>query len=126
MPRRAVLMMQVLWELIAYDLLIAVFGFGGVHDWVRRRPGGGACTLPHLEQTIVDAVSCVGTFYWKRIRCLQRSVVTARILARYGVKSEVVIGYRPAPFFSHAWVEVNGRVANDLPGFQKLLILERL
>ncbi|MEI9974385.1 MAG: lasso peptide biosynthesis B2 protein [Ignavibacteriota bacterium] len=34
-----------------------------------------------------------------------------------GIPAEVVIGYRPAPFFSHAWVEIGGRVAN---GFSRL------
>jgi len=38
-----------------------------------------------------------------------------------------VIGYRAAPFFSHAWVEVGGRAANDSPTYQKRLqVLERL
>jgi len=38
-----------------------------------------------------------------------------------------VIGYRAAPFFSHAWVEVAGRVVNDSPIYQmRLQVLERL
>jgi hypothetical protein len=66
-------------------------------------------------------------FYWKRIRCLQRAIVTARVLRRHGIPAEVAIGYRPSPFFSHAWVEVAGRVINDSPTFQhRFHILERL
>jgi hypothetical protein len=38
-----------------------------------------------------------------------------------------VIGYRPSPFFSHAWVEVDGRIVNDSPVYQeRLFVLERL
>jgi hypothetical protein len=44
-----------------------------------------------------------------------------------GIPAEVVIGYSAQPFFSHAWVEVAGRVANDSPTYQmRLQVLERL
>jgi hypothetical protein len=80
-----------------------------------------------VESAIREAVSAVAPFYWKPIRCLQRSMVTARLMRNHGIPAEVVIGYRAAPFFSHAWVEVGGRVVSDSPVYQKtLLVLERL
>ena len=58
---------------------------------------------------------------------MQRSIVTARVMRRRGIPAEVVIGYRPEPFFSHAWVEVAGRVVNDSSTYQcRLAVLERL
>jgi hypothetical protein len=43
-------------------------------------------------------------------RCLTRSVVLVRMLARRGLASTLVIGVRPAPSFgAHAWVEMRGR-----------------
>jgi hypothetical protein len=43
-------------------------------------------------------------------RCLMRSLVLTRLLARRGIESTLVIGVRPAPDFgSHAWVEYEGR-----------------
>lgn len=59
-------------------------------------------------------------------RCLMRSLVLTRILARRGIDSTVILGVRPAPDFgSHAWVEQDGRPV--LPplgrGFTKLLEL---
>jgi hypothetical protein len=42
-------------------------------------------------------------------RCLIRAVVLARVLARRGVGSRVVLGARAAPEFrAHAWVEQRG------------------
>jgi hypothetical protein len=39
----------------------------------------------------------------------------------------VVIGFRPVPVDSHAWVEVDGKVVNDRPQYQKhFRVLERL
>ena len=42
-------------------------------------------------------------------RCLARSLVLTRLLARRGIPSKLVIGAQPAPDFrAHAWVECNG------------------
>jgi hypothetical protein len=80
-----------------------------------------------VEAAIREAVSAVAPFYWKPIRCLQRSIVTARLMRHHGIAAEVVIGYRAAPFFSHAWVEVGGRAVSDSPVYQqRLRVLGRL
>jgi hypothetical protein len=42
-------------------------------------------------------------------RCLARSLVLTRLLARRGIPAKLVIGTRPAPeFLAHAWVEYGG------------------
>ena len=114
---------RLLWELARYDFLFAWRGLRGV-----RRPRAPIASVEgaEWEGAICQAVRSVAPFYWKPIRCLQRSIVTARLMRSHGIPAEVVIGYRPAPFFSHAWVEVAGRVANDSPIYQtRLLVLER-
>ncbi len=62
-----------------------------------------------------------GCFYYKPVLCLQRSVVAARLLRKAGAEARLVIGYRAAPFLSHAWVEVDGRVANDSQAYKERL-----
>ncbi len=62
-------------------------------------------------------------WYVKRAACLQRSVVATWMLRRHGIAAEMVIGCRPLPFESHAWVEVEGRVVNDLPQYQRAFIV---
>jgi hypothetical protein len=122
--RRALLRVRVLWELARYDVLFSWRGMRGVRPPGARVPRTGSV---ELETAICEAVRSVAPFYWKPIRCLQRSIVTARLMRGHGIPAEVVIGYRPSPFFSHAWVEVAGRVANDSPIYQaQLQILERL
>ena len=113
-----------MWELVRYDLLFAWRGMRGVRP--RPAPAGGTGGVA-LETAICEAVRSVAPFYWKPIRCLQRSIVTARLMRDRGIMAEVVIGYRAAPFLSHAWVEVAGRVLNDSPIYQmRLQVLERL
>jgi len=110
-------------ELLRYDALSRYCGFPGI----RRRMGGmrdGATTA--TVEASVDAVAWMTSFYWKPLLCLQRSVVTARLLRAEGFQAEVVIGCRARPFFSHAWVEVDGRVVNDSPAYRtKLQPLDR-
>jgi hypothetical protein len=124
---RTLLYARVLWELTRYDLLFACRGLRGVRPRPSRRAPVHGAGSAEIESEIVEAMRSVAPFYWKPIRCLQRSIVTARLMRQHGVLAEVVIGYRAAPFFSHAWVEVAGRVANDSPMYQRRLqVLERL
>ena len=118
---------RVLWELTRYDVLFACRGLRGVRPGDVSRLSVPRAGSVEVESAIREAVSAVAPFYWKPIRCLQRSMVTARLMRNHGIPAEVVIGYRAAPFFSHAWVEVGGRVVSDSPVYQKrLLVLERL
>ena len=123
----ALLHTRVLWELVRYDVLYGVRGLQGVRPpAMRTRPRDEAAGNA-VQAAIWQALTAIAPFYWKPILCLQRSVVTARLMRRYGVPAEVVIGYRAKPFFSHAWVEVAGRVVNDSPSYQRRLnVLERL
>jgi Transglutaminase-like superfamily len=121
---RARLHARILWELIRYDLLFAWKGMPGVRP--RRKPVHGPAGM-ETEAAISEALRAVAPFYWKPIRCLQRAIVTARVMRSHGIPAEVVIGYRPSPFLSHAWVEVVGRAANDSRAYQAgLLVLERM
>lgn len=123
---RKLLYAGVLWELARYDLMFAWRGMRGVRPLPLEVPVSRAGGV-ELEALICEAVRSVAPFYWKPIRCLQRSIVTARVMRRRGILAEVVIGYRPVPFFSHAWVEVAGRVVNDSPVYRtRLQVLERL
>src|SRR4029077_5331913 len=109
-----------LYELARYDALHAVRGFDAIRarlarkrTCIRRRP---------LDPAIVcNAVELAACFYVKPVLCLQRSVCAARLLRRHGTDARLVIACRPVPFFSHAWVEVDGRVVNDSPVYRERL-----
>ena len=123
---RMLLVLQVIWQLMRYNLVAAVCGFSGNYRGLRRHRSRTR-SRPELEQAICQTVADVSAFYCRPVRCLQRSVVTARVLRAHGIAAELVIGYHLAPPMSHAWVEVDGRVVNDSAGYQsKLRILERI
>ena len=113
--------------LLNFDLL-SLTGFAHLHSRVRRSAQRARVSSrqPSIEDVIwsVDE-ACV--WYVKRAMCLQRSVVATRLLRRYGHCAELVIGYRPLPFESHAWVEIDGRVVNDRQQYRNIFsVLERL
>jgi hypothetical protein len=123
---QALLYFRLIKELFRYDAVRAMRGFQGVRGRLPPRVSRGQSISPELEAAVCEALVNVVPFYWKRVLCLQRSVVTARVLRTYGARADVVIGYRLAPFLSHAWVEVGGRVVNDSPSYQRRLqVLER-
>lgn len=117
------LVIRALWELIRYDLTNATLGFQRIHRQVARQRVSSSPFQAEAETRICDAVCLAACFYCKPAYCLQRSVVAARLLRKYGVDGRLVIGYRPAPFFSHAWVEVGGRVVNDSPAYKERLLV---
>ena len=115
------LVIRALWELALYDLVNARFGFQRIHQRVARRRVGSRRVQAGLEPLICEAVNLAACFYFKPILCLQRSVAATLLLRKYGIDGRLVIGFRPAPFFSHAWVEVDDRVVNDSPAYKERL-----
>jgi len=115
------LVFRALYELGRYEAIIWFCGSGCIQRQLSRQPVAGATACYEFERSICDAVLLATCFYWKPVLCLQRSVCAVRLLRKHGVVARLVIGYRPVPFFSHAWVEVDGRVVNGSPVYQQRL-----
>src|SRR5690348_7765902 len=115
------LVVRALYEIVHHDVVLRLRGSGRTLQQVRRQCVAARPARHELEQAICDAVLLATCLYWKPVLCLQRSVCTARLLRKHGVNARLVIGYRPAPFFAHAWVEVEGRVVYGSPTYQKRL-----
>jgi transglutaminase superfamily protein len=113
---------RAVYEIIRYEVVLSLLGSGRILSQLRRQSVAARTAGAELEKTICDAVLLVTCFYWKPVLCLQRAVCTVRLLRRYGIQARLVIGYRPSPFFSHAWVEVDGRVLYGSAAYQKWLM----
>jgi hypothetical protein len=119
--------MQAYAELLRFEIFNRFGGFKRIHQSVRNMPVARRSAKPEIVAQICDAVTLASCFFWKPVLCLPRAAATTRLLRKHGVKAEMVIGYRPSPFFSHAWVEVEGAIVNDSPAYQqRLLVLDRL
>jgi len=123
--RRARLTIAAWGGLLAFDAA-RLAGFSRVHDWLRRVQAAPARSDAAAEE-VVWAVDEACVWYFARVACLQRSVVAAWLLRRHGFAAELVIGCRPFPFESHAWVELDGCVVNDRPQYRTAFtVLDRL
>lgn len=116
------LMFRALYEIARYEVVLSLLGSGQILSELRRQSINARTATAELEKTICDAVLLATCFYWKPVLCLQRAVCTVRLLRRHGIYARLVIGYRPSPFFSHAWVEVDGRVVYGSVAYQKRLM----
>jgi hypothetical protein len=115
------LVIRALGELVRYEWIIRWRGFACIQAQLSRQAIAEKPTGHELERSICDAVLLATCFYCKPVLCLQRSVCLVRLLRKDGVKARLVVGYRPTPFCSHAWVEVDGRVVNGSPAYQTRL-----
>jgi len=116
------LVSKAIYEIVRYEMVLSLRGSGSILQQLKRQSVKARTVSAELEKTICDAVLLATCFYWKPVLCLQRAVCTVRLLRRYGIHAKLVIGYRPSPFFSHAWVEVNGRVVYGSAAYQKRLL----
>jgi hypothetical protein len=114
------------WLALAAFEIARPAGFARLCAWLRRRRPE-RCRGRATRDEIIWSVDEACVWYVRRALCLQRSVVTTWLLRRHGFAAEMVIGCRPLPFESHAWVEIDGRVINDLPQYSRAFtVLHRL
>jgi hypothetical protein len=112
--------------LVLYDA-VSLLGFARSHALVRRCPTLKRQPAEDVTPRICHAVAEACVWYVKKVHCLERSAVATWMLRLHGVPADMVIGFRPMPMQSHAWVEVDGQVVNDRPQYQKFFrVLERL
>jgi len=119
--RYASLAFRAFYEITRYEVIVSSCGIGCILRELREQPVSQKPCGEELKRAICEAVLLATCFYWKPVLCLQRSVSTVRLLRKYGIDARLAIGYRPSPFFFHAWVEVNGRVVYGSAAYQKRL-----
>jgi hypothetical protein len=120
--KKSWLLGRALYEIVRYELILSLQGSGRILSQLKGQSIAARPSDQDLEKAICDAVHLATCFYWKPVLCLQRAVCTVRLLRRHGIFARLVIGYRPSPFLSHAWVEVDGRVVYGSAAYQKRLM----
>lgn len=112
-------------DLITFDWLLARGNFGELCRQVRNFPTGRQQHPPVIDE-VCSAIDMACVWYWKEVRCLQRSAVTTCMLRRCGVAAQMVMGAQELPFAAHAWTEVDGCAIHERRDVQKIYaVLER-
>jgi len=109
-------------RLTMLKLALALFGFGRTVRWIRR-------DVDHASPSDADdafvvrseyAIAMAAALYPGRAACLERSLMLYWWLRRAGVPVQFRMGAQLYPFLAHAWVELDGRVINDVAEHVKL------
>jgi hypothetical protein len=112
--------------LVQFDFYLRRRNFHELYERVRTWQLGDHARRATTIENICRAVDSASIWYWKEVRCLQRSATTCCLLRRYGIPAEMVIGTRQLPFQAHAWVEVEGQIVNDRSYIREIYtVLER-
>jgi hypothetical protein len=112
--------------LVQHDVFLFRQDFAALHTTTHLLPVAARPAAAGDVETICQAVAYACIWYPKQVLCLQRSSVAVRLLRRYGIHAEMVIGAQRLPLKAHAWVEVDGRVVNDKAEVQtNYLVMER-
>jgi hypothetical protein len=69
--------------------------------------------MPDRVKAVAGAHARVDRFLGASDRCLPRAVALRLDLARRGIRSQMLIGVRGAPFAAHAWVQHGELLIND-------------
>jgi hypothetical protein len=116
-----------LWLLLC-DVLMTCAGIAGLYRLLEvrwqshiERPAD-----PLLIDALVHAAELACVFYFRDVKCLQRSSTTTVLLRRHGVNAQMILAAQLIPLRNHAWVECDGRIVNDKPYMHEIYqVIER-
>ena len=114
------LVWEVLVRLAIFDLMGLGRNFQAMHRFIRTRKVRGRMPPANAVEEICEAVNRACVWYPRRVRCLQRSVVTVSLLRHFGVPAKMAMGAQTYPFTAHAWTEVDGRPVNEHREVQRM------
>lgn len=91
---------------------------------IKKTPKRKASGSVDIDATVQAAMSNLNKVFACDVsgnRCLTYSLALTILLMRDIPDVRLVVGVRTRPFFSHAWVEVHGKIVNDAVDLRKNL-----
>ncbi|MEM7432654.1 MAG: lasso peptide biosynthesis B2 protein [Pseudomonadota bacterium] len=80
----------------------------------KRESRWGAGYTAELGELMSQFILLRALTYTSRDRCVFDSLVLSVFLAKNGLEPELKIGVKTQPFASHCWVQVDGKIVNEL------------
>ncbi|MGK0536945.1 lasso peptide biosynthesis B2 protein [Bacillus sp. 'calajunan'] len=63
---------------------------------------------------LLKKIDKVCFWFFGNAQCLHRSLIGFKVLRRQGLPAQLVVGVKKFPFSSHAWIEHENKVINDV------------
>lgn len=95
------------------DITLSLGKVSAIRSLVRRIPTTPVLSSGRTIDEVLSAFNTAAVLYFRTPRCIQRSTALTAILRLHGFAANFTIGCRTMPFFSHAWVEIDGRPINE-------------
>lgn len=111
---------RALFGFLLFDLRGFNRNFPALYRFVGSRPVSDRTASSEVVQRVCRAVNDASIWYPKRVRCLQRSAVTACLLRNCGIRAKMVMGAQMTPIRAHSWTEIDGRAINERRDVQRI------
>jgi len=116
--RRVPSVLRCILAIFALKTSLKIRGYAWTLAWIRRHVAN-VPVVRDVDAALITAsewaVAMAAAFYPGRAQCLERSLVLYYLLRRQGIAVRYCHGAQPYPLVSHAWIEYQGHVINDVP-----------
>lgn len=113
-------------RLLFVDLTLRLFGFKTLHRLLHQRKVAQINNRGLSSDALSYAMDLACAFYFRQVSPLERSAALVLLLRRHGKQADLILGLQIFPYQSYAWVEVGGRIVNDLPNLLEIYqVLDR-
>ncbi|MEN5066966.1 lasso peptide biosynthesis B2 protein [Achromobacter aegrifaciens] len=112
-----------LWRLINAGLMIKRGGYAAIIKILNKKKSDIELT-PTASTSIARIIAHINKAFlldFSNNRCLTYSLTLCMMARNMGLPAKLIVGVRTRPFFSHAWVELHGRIINDDPELRSKL-----
>jgi hypothetical protein len=105
---------------LLFDFYLLRHDYDALNQKVKTHPVSNRPYSEDVVSRICYAMDLASIWYYKVIKCTQRSAATTCMLRDFGAPAQMIIGVQKVPFKSHAWTEVNGQVVSDKPYMREM------
>lgn len=110
--------------LLKVNLILKLFGFNHLINHIKNQHQKNKISLsPAAAENQLDDITfslnqaCF--YYFYRTKCLEWAATFTLLAIDKGIDAKLNIGVQNNPFYAHAWVEINGRVIEDIAKLPK-------
>ncbi|MGG0299191.1 lasso peptide biosynthesis B2 protein [Bacillus albus] len=108
---------QIIYETLLVNYYLKKYEFGYITELYGSKYGQlnqeGDMEKEKLTR-LLNKIDKVCFWFFGNAQCLHRSLIGFKLVRKWGIPAELVIGVKKFPFGSHAWLEHDGSVVNDI------------
>ncbi|MCU4930820.1 lasso peptide biosynthesis B2 protein [Bacillus thuringiensis] len=108
---------RIFYETFLVNYYLKKYEFGYVKEMYNKKYGDLKLSKEFdikEGKALLKKIDKVCFWFFGNAQCLHRSLIGFKLLRQQGLSVQLVVGVKKFPFSSHAWVECDGTVINDV------------